>query len=253
MKRIDLTGRKFGRWTVLADTTPERRPKGFLKRRYQGVTQWRCQCECGKIKEHVLYTSLTSGCSQSCGCLRSELHRKPDNEVHALRNPLYSIWMSMKTRCYNERHVTYPNYGGRGIGICDRWLESFDNFAKDMGPRPSDNHSVERKDNNGDYSPENCCWHTHLGQSNNRRNNLVHQWKGKRMNLTQIARMEDVDYSTLYSRVRLGSMDLQAAMDQVKKSGSKFMERAEALGGSKHARRTNQKRPRKPRQILLTP
>ena len=80
----------------------------------------------------------------------------------------YRTWSDIKTRCYNPKRKRYRNYGGRGIKVCDRWLESFENFYKDMGPRPSEEHSIDRIDVDGDYCPENCRWTTHRVQATNK-------------------------------------------------------------------------------------
>ena len=81
----------------------------------------------------------------------------------------HQTWGSIKARCYNDKHISYKNYGGRGITVCDRWLNSFENFFADMGERPSSKHSIERLDNNLGYTPDNCCWATVVEQRSNRR------------------------------------------------------------------------------------
>ncbi len=86
------------------------------------------------------------------------------------RSPEYRAWQHMKSRCSNPRHHQYPRYGGRGIRVCARWLASFADFLDDMGPRPSPRHSLERRDNDGPYCPENCTWATAVQQMRNRRN-----------------------------------------------------------------------------------
>lgn len=223
---IDLTGKRFGRWTVLAKTQmPE-----------AGVSRWRCQCDCGIIKELVRYNNLVNGQSQSCGCLRSELQMKDDNAVHSNRNPLYLIWQSIKTRCFNKNHPSYPSYGGRGITMCERWKSSFDDFRVDVGDRPG-NATLDRKGNNGNYEPGNVRWASKCEQAGNTRRNIKVSWKGWICNLIDVAQTEDVFYPTLRSNY-LRNGNINEAVARCKEIGTKFKERAgEKLGIPSKARK----------------
>lgn len=98
-----------------------------------------------------------------------EASRMYNKKWYKEKHSLYTTWKSMKTRCFNEKHEAFGNYGGRGITVCDRWVKSFDYFLKDMGEKPSDNHTLDRIDVNGNYEPKNCKWSTWVEQNNNKR------------------------------------------------------------------------------------
>lgn len=170
--KIDITQQKFGRLTALESVAPVR------KYEYK----WLFRCECGK--EKILpKTSVTKGYVKSCGCLLSETSSKhiiKVNKKHGMYlHPVYYIWSNMKMRCLNKNSFMYKNYGGRGIKVCDRWLNSFENFFEDMGDRPSPKHSIDRIDNNGNYEPNNCRWATNKEQSRNKSVTKYATYKGE--------------------------------------------------------------------------
>lgn len=119
-------------------------------------------------------------------------------------SPEFSSWRSMIKRCTNESHDSYQRYGGRGIVVCDRWLESFACFYADMGPRPSIRHSIEREDSNGNYEPGNCRWATPTEQCRNRCNNRLVELNGKIMTVTEAADLVGICRNTIYSRLYHG-------------------------------------------------
>lgn len=173
-KLKDLTGLKFNRLTVV--------------KRYnnigEGVVLWICQCECGNISR-VASWCLRKGLTKSCGCYAVEQHHKTkykDNTIYKSRE--YAAWSNMKTRCYNPNASRFFNHGGRGIKVCDRWLNSFENFIKDMGYAPTCKHTLDRYPNNdGNYEKSNCRWATHKEQCGNRRTNKIIEHDGMSMNL----------------------------------------------------------------------
>lgn len=192
----DLIGNKFGRWTVL----------GFERSDRHGL-QWRCKCECGKEKV-VLGTHLRYGNSRSCGCLKSELTADRSTTHGHTKNrfpsPEYNSYSGMMQRCYYTKHKRYCAYGGRGIRVCKRWRESFENFIADMGVKPSEAHSIERKNNDGHYEPSNCVWATKEEQGSNTRQNHLIQCGGKCQTLARWSRETGIGETTITRRLKLG-------------------------------------------------
>lgn len=166
---IDLTGKVFGRLTVI-----KREPPGE-----HGHAKWKCQCRCGNVPIKT-GTDLFHGHTQSCGCLKRETSAlnlptpekcRQNSTTHGMsKTPIWRIWQAMISRCYCQSDTAYRSYGARGITVCSRWRESFENFYCDMGPRP-DGLTIERKNNHKGYTPDNCKWATHKEQCRNRRSN----------------------------------------------------------------------------------
>lgn len=125
----------------------------------------------------------------------------------------YNAWQHIRSRCYNKNSPAYPEYGGRGITVCDRWLESFENFYADMGPKPSRKHSIDRyPDNDGPYSPSNCRWATRAEQNRNTRQNVILEFNGKRMCLTEWADLLGICKTTLFARIQRDGWSVERAL-----------------------------------------
>ena len=161
-----LSGKRYGRLTVLGIA-----PKEIWRNKN---SHWICECVCGQ-QRIISGADLKSGNVNSCGCLKREKIRSRLVTHGNSSHPLYGIWNGAIARCTNPRMPNYGNYGGRGIRFCDRWLKSFDDFVRDMGPRPSDEYSLDRIDNDGDYCPENCRWADSRTQMLNRKRKPIKQ------------------------------------------------------------------------------
>ena len=152
-KRIDLTGKRYGRLVAVRQAGKGKRGCHLL---------WECVCDCGNRKI-IRSADLRNKKTQSCGCLRKEKATK-----HGMRNSsTYKSWHSMLQRCTNKNNTRFSDYGGRGINVCERWLK-FENFLEDMGIRPL-NTTIDRIDNNGNYAPSNCKWSMPTAQAKNQR------------------------------------------------------------------------------------
>lgn len=161
-----------------------------------------CVCDCGTEKI-VAARRLTGGYVKSCGCMARDpvvLRRV----THGMsKTPEYIAYSSMKQRCINPADTNFLHYGGRGIVVCDRWMESFENFLSDMGLRPPGG-TIDRIDNNGPYSPENCRWATQKTQARNQRSNRIIEFRGARMPLSAAAELAGLNYNTAYYRWKRG-------------------------------------------------
>lgn len=208
MKKINnLEGQTFGKLTVL------RLSDDYLK----GQARWLCQCECGNATV-VFASNLGRGHTTSCGCHKKSNYKTMNLAHGATAGKLgkkneypstYKIWCLMRQRCLNRRSKAYRWYGARGIAICDRW-DDYANFVLDMGHRP-DGHSLDRIDNGGPYSPENCRWATRTEQARNKRNNHLLTYNGETRSIAEWAEHIGVHPNRLASRMRRG-WDVERAL-----------------------------------------
>lgn len=194
----DLTGKRFSRLLVTG---------------YAGGVKWHCLCDCGRTK--AIYSgSLKQGKSTSCGCF----HRERMAEILTTHGnsagpwtPEYCAWAGMIQRCTNEKCKSYRNYGGRGIRVCERWLQ-FENFLADMGPRPPRKTLDRFPDNNGNYCPENCRWATWKEQGRNTRKSRMLTWKGETLCLPEWAERTGLHEKTIASRLNQMGWSVERAL-----------------------------------------
>jgi hypothetical protein len=187
-----LIGKRFGMLTVLA-----------VERQYsKGVMAlMKCICDCGKQTTPQPY-SLTSGRSKSCGCNQAKAVSKHGHAYGKNGSKTYTAWAQMKSRCDNPKNRFFADYGGRGIGYCDRWAK-FENFLRDMGAAP-EGLTLERQDNAKGYGPDNCVWATRKEQQNNRRNTRMVEFEGKSTPIQLLCDRFQINPHTLRNRLKNG-------------------------------------------------
>ncbi len=169
-----------------------------------------CECSCGNVVL-VQCHSIVKGTTGSCGCRHKDRTSQAKFKHGKCDLPEYRIWSGIKTRCTNENESCYQNYGGRGISMCERWLNSFQSFYKDMGPRPTPLHEIDRENNDLGYFPENCRWTDGVTQANNTRSNRRVTIDGETRTIAQWARFANMKYAKLYARIEKG-MDPKSAI-----------------------------------------
>lgn len=212
-KLIDLTGKRFGRLTVL-----ERAPNRGKK------VRWLCKCDCGNTA--VVYASaLKQGDTSSCGCYNVEIstqriikHQAINGSDGRSKTKLYWVWVAMRNRCNNPNNYSYGNYGGRGIRVCPEWDSSYDVFARwALSHGYSEGLSIDRIDNNGNYAPENCRWVSWKVQHRNQRVSKKISFDGKTKTLIEWSEETGISHGTLSARLRSGWPIERALTEPVKK------------------------------------
>lgn len=184
---IDLIGKRFGKLVVLS----------FAGKTARRQSLWVVKCDCGNDRT-VRGSNLRSGHTKSCGCIKGGII------THGMsKSPEYSVWKAMLNRCRNPKARLFHRYGGRGIRVCDRW-HTFANFILDMGMRPSSAYTIERIDNNGDYTPENCKWATRTAQCQNTSRNHLITFHNETLCLSEWSRRMGIKYSTIAFRLKAG-------------------------------------------------
>ena len=195
----DITGQKFGRLTVIK----------FLRiENHKAI--WLCKCECGNLIEVMTYL-LTSGNTKSCGCLRKERNIESHKTHGQYRSRLWRTWENMKQRCYNKND---KHYGGRGIAVCDEWLNDFMAFYDwAMKNGYDDTLTIDRIDNNGNYEPNNCRWATVKQQNKNRRSNINFTYNGETHCLMDWCKILELNYNTVYNRFHNCNWSIEKALE----------------------------------------
>lgn len=199
---IDLTGQKFGYLTV-------------IKRAENKGTQtmWSCQCECGNVITVNAY-NLKSGHTRSCGCKKGTIITTKKTKHGYSHTRLDNIYQQIKYRCYDTNCVSYNDYGGRGIVMCDEWLNdrtAFFNWAMTNGYK--DGLTIDRINNNKGYSHDNCRWSTMKTQCNNRRSNHCVYYNGKKYTLKELSEKYNVDYDKLKQRINKLHWNIEKAIN----------------------------------------
>jgi hypothetical protein len=189
-------GHKFTRLTVVSPAET-RILKGGQRR-----SQWVCRCDCG-AQLNVMDADLKSGNTKSCGCLLRDIAPFVQRTHGQRHTSTYNVWHNMKRRCCDPSNHAYRWYGGRGIYVYEPWLESFENFLRDMGHKPTD-RTLGRIDNDGPYSPENCRWETPYEQQCNTTRNVWIEFRGERMIMFEAIRRAGLTVGAVYQRLRNG-------------------------------------------------
>ena len=195
----NMTGKRFGRLLVTGKHEV-RNKHGY----------WLCRCDCNNL-HWVAVTNLMNGHSKSCGCLNKEITSKRSKTHGQSKTPTYSIWKGMHKRCKNPKDKNFKNYGGRGISVCPEW-SAYEVFYRDMGERPSNKHSIDRKDNEKGYSSDNCQWATQGMQSNNSRANILITHNGVTKTVSEWSDLSPVAYNTFWQRLYTLNWSIEKAL-----------------------------------------
>lgn len=195
MRLIDLTGQHFGRLTVIKRVESSGKHKRGM---------WLCKCECGK-EIIVASDKLRSGHTKSCGCFSHECIASRSKTHGMSHTRIFKLWTAMRERCSCQSLISYPNYGGRGIKVCDEWQNSFVAFLDwSIANGYSDELSIDRIDVNGNYCPENCRWVTVKVQANNKRNSRMLTLDGETHTLAEWSELTGVKQATISIRLKKG-------------------------------------------------
>ena len=211
-KRFDLVGNRYGRLIVVSRQGSS-----------NGVVRWLCLCDCGVQKE-IGGPRLYQGNVRSCGCLLRDVLTERNHKHGQTGTRTHRIWLGMMARCYNPNRPAYPDYGGRGILVCDRWHD-FTTFLADMGVAPA-GMTIERIDNDQSYVPENCKWDTQKMQARNRRSNHLVTFNGETRCIAEWAELTGIPVHTLKRRILYGTYSIEESLTKSRLPARKSAPRA---------------------------
>lgn len=198
----DIEGQNFGKLTVLS---------------FAGGRRWSCRCDCGN-EVCVDRGNLNRGHTESCGCIGTR-----PGEHGLSRSPEYRVWQGIKSRCFNPNNKAFVNYGGRGIGMYQEWIDSFQKFFGHVGCKPSAKHTLGRINNDGNYEPGNVRWETWEQQLNNTRRSCFVEFRGERLTVSQVARKVGVRQGAFAARLRTGMPIEEAISKPIKSHGNRHV------------------------------
>lgn len=222
MRMKNLIGQRFGRLVVI------KHEGSYISPKNSKSTKWLCKCDCGK-EIVAIGKNLRKGKTKSCGCLWHELSKMGSfGKKHSLsKTRLYRTWNAIKRRCNEKRYRAYMQYGGRGIKICDEWLQDFMNFYNwAMANGYREDLTIDRINVNGNYEPNNCRWITIQEQANNRRTNIQIQYKGQKKTLKEWCKILNLKYPTILYRIRKAHYTIEQAFEGMDKQTNENKNRA---------------------------
>lgn len=211
MKKLtDLTGNRFDRLIVIK----------LVDRDKWNNIRWLCLCDCGE-KTIVQMGHLKSGHTKSCGCFMKDKATIHGYSKRNKKDRTHQSWESMIKRCTKSNHKFWKHYGGRGIKVCERWLNSFNDFLEDMGERPP-GLTIEREDNDKGYYKENCRWATRKQQMRNTRRNILITFNNKIQTMIEWSEETGIAYTTLVARISRYKWSIGRALTTPVKKGANY-------------------------------
>ena len=201
VNKLDISGQRFGRLTAIRFLKPEERD--YIRH------TWLCQCDCGKMVQ-VDGAKLVNGHTRSCGCLVNDFIRQVNKKYKHTSKRLYGVYKGMLTRCYDETSREYHNYGGRGILVCQEWLNDYDTFAEwayNNGYKEDAEHlecTLDRQNVDKGYSPDNCRWVTNQVQQNNRRDCIYAEYNGEIHTCMEWSKILGMTYQKVHYHLKKG-------------------------------------------------